>query len=197
VYGLCEHQELEGARQLDTSQTMDKFLASVERRAYRMASVATSNPDDALDIVQDSMLKLATKYADRPPQEWGPLFHRIMQSTIKDWYRRQGVRRKWTAFLSFAGVGNEDSEQPDPFENVADRRIEEPDQQMHLNQSMHGLQEALGNLPRRQQQVFMLRAWEGLSVKEAAQAMSCSDGSVKTHYHRAVQSLQQVLKDFE
>jgi len=98
--------------------------------------------------------------------------------------------------LSFTGL-NQDDDQQDPFENVADRVTEEPDQKMHLNQSMQGLQQALSDLPRRQQQVFILRVWEGLSVKEAAIAMSCSEGSVKTHYHRAVQALQQALKEFQ
>lgn len=161
-----------------------------------MASIATSSNDEALDIVQDAMLKLAQKYAHRPPQEWGPLFHRIMQSTIKDWYRRQAVRRKWQSFLSIGGVKQEENEAQNLFENVADRCMHEPDQQMHLGQSMQDLQQALSGLPRRQQQVFILRVWEGLSVKQAANAMGCSEGSVKTHYFRAVQALQKALKEY-
>jgi len=85
VYVRFNSHGFEGEQVLDKSQAMDKFLASVERRAFRMASIATSSQDDALDIVQDAMMKLASKYSDRSHEEWGPLFHRIMQSTIKDW----------------------------------------------------------------------------------------------------------------
>lgn len=196
MYGLLNGSGDEGVRQLDKSDALDRFLAGVERRAYRMAAIATSSRDDALDIVQDAMLKLAGKYSDRSPEEWGPLFHCILQTTIKDWYRRQAVRRKWNAFLSFSGFKHaEDGDDENAFENVAERSTDEPDEQMALEQSMQGLQQALEHLPYRQQQVFMLRVWEGLSVKQTAQAMACSEGSVKTHYFRALQSLQTSLKD--
>ena len=54
----------------------------------------------ALDIVQDAMLKLADKYADKPAEELPMLFHRILQNTIRDHYRRQKVRSAWTTLLS-------------------------------------------------------------------------------------------------
>lgn len=77
---------------LNTAQTIEDFLSDVEKRAYRMAVIATSNRDDALEIVQDAMMKLVSRYANKDADDWGPLFHRILQSTIRDWYRRNRVR---------------------------------------------------------------------------------------------------------
>ena len=67
---------------------MSDFLASVEKRAFKQAVYAVRQDESALDIVQDAMLKLAEKYADRPPQELPMLFQRILQNTIRDWFRR-------------------------------------------------------------------------------------------------------------
>ncbi len=57
-------------------------------------------------------------------------------------------------------------------------------------QSLRRLEAALARLPVRQREAFQLRVWEGLSVDDAALAMSCSAGSVKTHLFRAMQALK-------
>ncbi|RLW71097.1 MAG: hypothetical protein B6D71_03865, partial [gamma proteobacterium symbiont of Stewartia floridana] len=59
---------------LDSNQALNRFLSGVERRALRMASVSVGNVDDALDLVQDAMMKLASRYAQRSEDQWGPLF---------------------------------------------------------------------------------------------------------------------------
>ena len=80
------------AKPLATHKELSDFLAEVERRAYKQALFAVRDDHVALDIVQDAMLKLAEKYADRPPPELPLLFQRILQNTIRDFYRRQKVR---------------------------------------------------------------------------------------------------------
>ncbi|WP_455221916.1 RNA polymerase sigma factor [Kaarinaea lacus] len=189
-----------------TSQALDRFLASVERRAYRMAFIACGSREDALDIVQDSMLKLAQNYADRSVDDWGPLFHRILQSTIRDWYRRQKVRNQWRTWLEFTKVGSQQRTQKDSADigddgqsNIIDLfedvHGDGPVMKLVNERTIEALEVALHELPLRQQQAFLLRILEGLSVEETAQAMGCTAGSVKTHFSRAVHTLRQKLED--
>ena len=180
---------------LDNSVALDQFLASVERRAYRMAMVATRSHEDALDIVQDAMLRLARRYADRDAEQWGPLFQRITQSVIRDWYRRTAVRNRFRSFLGRAGQGGETTMEEDPIETRVATAEPEPGAQLQQEQAIRQLEAALHGLPLRQQQAFMLRQWEGLSVRDTAQAMGCGEGSVKTHFSRALSALREQLRD--
>jgi len=179
-----------GEQILDSTAALNDFLAVVEKRAYRMAQLATGNPDEALDIVQDAMLVLAKKYAGRDAEEWGPLFHRIMQNRIRDWYRRQKVRNPLLAWLTPA------EDERDPIENLPGAASREPARQVNQQAMLGALETALQALPLRQQQVFLLRVWEGLDVAETAHAMNISSGSVKTHYSRAVHKLREQLDDY-
>lgn len=173
---------------------MDQFLASVERRAYCIAKMAVGQREDALDIVQDAMLKLVQLYADKPEQEWRCLFFKILQSRIRDWYRRNKVRNRWRVWLDKLGFGDEDNE--DPLARMADPAEPEPSRGVNNERSMDRLNEAVEQLPLRQQQAFLLRAWEGLTEEETALAMGCSKGSVKTHYSRAREALRCALEDY-
>lgn len=172
---------------------MDQFLAGVERRAFRMARYATGDAEEALDVVQEAMLDLVRVYRTRPPPDWAPLFHRILQNRIRDWQRRTWVRRRWRVWLR--DPGSEDGEGEDPLHNIADPAARDPGAQAALHHTTTALQAALQCLPPRQQQAFLLRVWEGLDVAQTAYAMGCSEGSVKTHYSRAVHSLRDLLED--
>jgi RNA polymerase sigma-70 factor, ECF subfamily len=172
---------------LDT-RALDRFLAGVERRAFRTAEIATGNREDALDVVQDAMLKLTESYATRDPEEWGPLFHRILQSRIMDWHRRTRVRTRWRTWFR---RGDEDRE--DPLEQQPGAPREHPDEAVARERTVDRLELALAALPPRQQQAFLLRIWEDLDVADTARAMGCSQGSVKTHLSRAMHSLRGAL----
>jgi RNA polymerase sigma-70 factor (ECF subfamily) len=174
--------------------TMEQFLASVERRAFRMAQIATGNSDEALDIVQDAMLKLVAKYQKKPSKQWKPLFYRILQNRIRDWYRRTRVKNRWRTWLNPKSSLDENNPQ-DPLENLAASDDSNPAHLTMIGDASKALEAALQKLSLRQQQAFLLRAWEGLSVAETAVAMQCSDGSVKTHYSRAIQTLRDMLED--
>jgi len=155
-----------------------------------MAEVATRNREDALELVQDAMFALVKRYAKRPPDSWPPLFHRMLQNGIRDWHRRSTLRSR---FLHWFG---KDEDAQAVVEAVPDSIQAGPFQQLGLSDAGQCLMDALQALPLRQQQVFMLRVWEGLDVKATAQAMGCSTGSVKTHYSRARQHLQRSLKEY-
>jgi RNA polymerase sigma-70 factor (ECF subfamily) len=175
---------------LNHTHAIDRFLAGVERRALRMAQIATGNDDEALDLVQDAMVRLVQHYADRDDSEWGPLFHCILQSRIRDWYRRTRVRNRWREW--FGKRSEDDEHRDDPLESVADPSAG-PDEELRRKRAGIALQAALRTLPLRQQQAFLLRVWEELDVAQTATAMNCSEGSVKTHLFRAVRALRKQL----
>jgi len=180
---------------LDNRQALDRFLASVERRAFRMAEIATGNPDQAMDIVQDAMLSLVKNYSHKSEADWGPLFHRILQSKIRDRYRRSRTYNKVFSWLR-AGHDDDENDSYDPIQQAADSVSLAPDSSANKEQLMDVTLNAIKQLPLRQQQAFMLRAWEGFNVKETAKAMGCSQGSVKTHYSRATKALKQTLEAY-
>lgn len=179
-----------GSGQLDKNLEMDQFLAGVERRAFRIAQLATGNREDAFDIVQDAMFKLVDKYGQHHPEEWGPLFHRILQSRIQDWHRRNNVRNRFRGWL---GLSQQEDQDEDPFQTVQDDAGRTPEELLRTGRAMAVLEKAIAELPLRQQQAFLLRVWEGFDVKQTAEAMSCAEGSVKTHYSRAVHALREKL----
>ena len=168
---------------------MDAFLAEVERKAFVIARISLRHDDDALDAVQDAMIRLVRKYSSRPSAEWKPLFYRILKNRIVDQQRRRSVRQRFMAWLP----SGEDAS--DPVANAPGRPVEQPDRQVELQDSMARLEQAVAELPARQNQAFLLRALEGLNVADTATAMGCSQGSVKTHYFRAVHSLRTTLGD--
>ncbi len=170
---------------------MQEFLASIESRAFRMAQIATLNRDDALDIVQDAMMKLVQKYSDKPPKDWKPLFYTILQTRILDWHRRQSVRNRLRSWLSFA---DDESDSEDGLEQIADTPDQTPDKLLQDAEFSTALNVALSGLPLRQQQVFLLRLWEGLDIRDTAIVMKCSESSVKTHYARALEKLREQLQ---
>jgi len=176
---------------LEQTRELDKFLAEIERRAFRMAQVALRDADDAMDVVQDAMLKLARSYSQRPSNEWRPLFYRILENGIRDLQRRRSVRKKFMVWLP-GPKEDPDNEAQDPLDNVADSGVSVPDKLMQ-DEAMVKLEASLRELPARQREAFMLRNFEGLDVAETASAMGCSEGSVKTHYSRAVHSLREQL----
>jgi RNA polymerase sigma-70 factor (ECF subfamily) len=180
-----------GGALLEHTQDLNQFLAEIERRAFRMAQVALRDADDALDVVQDAMLKLARSYGTRPSSEWRPLFYRILENGIRDLQRRRTVRKKFMVWLPGA-KDDPDNEAPDPLDTVADGSPDAPELLMQ-DQAMQQLEASLRALPARQREAFMLRNFEGLDVAETAKAMGCSEGSVKTHYSRAVHSLREQL----
>jgi RNA polymerase sigma-70 factor (ECF subfamily) len=142
------------------------------------------------EIVQEAILNLVRRYAARPDEEWPMLFHRILQNGIRDWHRRLKVRSQLTRWF---GWEDEEGEHQDAVDHLADPRASTPDRDCESEQLIRLVERAVGRLPLRQKQAFLLRAWEGLDVRDTAEAMGCTEGSVKTHFSRALKTLRQQL----
>jgi RNA polymerase sigma-70 factor (ECF subfamily) len=178
-----------------TAKELSDFLEAIERRAFRQTAYAVRDDHAALDIVQDAMMKLATKYGDKPVAEFPMLFQRILQNTMRDYWRRQKVRNLWTTLLSSFGGSPEDGDERDPLETIdVEDDSAEPHAQLERSQTIQLIELAIQKLPARQREAFVLRYWEEMDVAETAKIMGCSDGSVKTHCSRAVHSLAAELK---
>jgi RNA polymerase sigma-70 factor (ECF subfamily) len=179
-----------------TQQSMENFLSSVERRAYAIAVTSLSDREDALDIVQEAMTQLVVSYAHKPCDEWRPLFYRILQSKINDLHRKRKFHRQFKGWLPHFRDKQGNKTEEDPIETIAGPDSTTPHTRHVRERQISVLKEALIHLPPRQQQVFMLRCWEGLNTKETAIAMKCTEGSVKTHYSRALIKLRDTLGDY-
>jgi RNA polymerase sigma-70 factor, ECF subfamily len=178
-----------------SSQELSDFLRDVERRAFKQTVYAVRDDHAALDIVQDAMLKLAEKYADKPVTEYPMLFQRILQNTMRDFWRRQKVRNLWTTLLSSFGAGQDGEDDHDPLDTIdVEDEGSNPAVQLERSQTMQIIEKALEKLPARQREAFVLRYWEDMDVAETAEMMGCSQGSVKTHCSRAVHTLAALLE---
>lgn len=176
----------------ETPATLDAFLAQVERRAFRMAELQLRQREDALDAVQDAMLRLVRHYRDKPANEWAPLFWGILRRRIVDLQRRRKVRSIMVGWFG-GGRDGEDNEMPaweppDPGQGPLGR--------LHDVESYAAMAAAVRRLPARQREAFVLRMLEGLNVAETASAMGCAEGSVKTHLSRAMHQLRDQLEDW-
>ena len=180
-----------------SERELAEFLKSVEKRAFKRALYAVRDEDAALDIVQDTMIRLSEKYADRPAAELPLLFQRILSNATMDWFRRAKVRgavvRNFSDFDS--GEGESEFDLLEALE-VQDESLfsESASESVSRAQILLVIEEEVARLPARQREAFLLRYWEELDVAETATAMGCSEGSVKTHCSRAVHALAKALK---
>ncbi len=182
----------EGAREaaLDRERALERFLAGIERRAFRIAQMSLRDHAEAEDVVQDAMIRLVRNYGGHPEEQWRPLFYRILHNRIIDSQRKRKLRN---AVFAWWPAG-EDGEAPDPVAEAPDP-AGTPEQALEGQELLARIETVLAGLSGRQREAFLLRNFEGLDVAETAVAMGCSEGSVKTHYFRAMQALQSVLGD--
>lgn len=180
-----------------TEQELSDFLKSVERRAFKRSVYHVRDEEAALDIVQDSMMKLAEHYGDKPANELPMLFQRILSNCTLDWFRRQKTRRALFSNLSDFESTDDDGDF-DLLEHVQSptdtRETESAEDTTRRAQIFHEIEEQIAALPGRQREAFLMRYWEDMDVAETAAAMGCSEGSVKTHCSRAVHALSKALK---
>jgi len=178
------------AGQAALPRDLDAFLAGVERRAFRVAELALGHREDALDAVQEAMIRLL-RYRAKPAQEWSPLFWGILRRQLADRHRRNAVRRRVMAW-----TGRAEPDAPDPLEMLPDPGAD-PLRRLQDARAWQALGAAVRALPLRQRECWLLRELQGLDVADTAAAMGCSEGSVKTHLSRAMQALRRQLEDWQ
>jgi RNA polymerase sigma-70 factor (ECF subfamily) len=183
---------------LASEQELSDFLKSVEKRAFKRSVYHVRDEEAALDIVQDSMMKLAEHYGDKPANELPMLYQRILSNCTLDWFRRQKTRKALFSNLSdFEGADDDggDFDLLEAFTADSDtRETESAEDTTRRAQIFHQIEEQIAALPARQREAFLMRYWEEMDVSETAAAMGCSEGSVKTHCSRAVHALSKALK---
>lgn len=173
---------------LDTVEKLEAFLRSVERRAYVTARTLTGDGEEAMDVVQDTMLRFVRRYPGRPEEEWRPLFFRVLVNRARDYHRRRAVRARVMSWFRT-------DDMPDPVEAAAAPATSDPARAAADAQAMTVLSGAVSALPGRQREAFVLRCLEGQDVATTAGIMGCSEGSVKTHYSRALAALRKTLSE--
>ncbi|MEO5735069.1 MAG: RNA polymerase sigma factor [Rubrivivax sp.] len=181
-----------------TDKELSDFLKSIEKRAFKRAVYAVRNDDAALDIVQEAMIKLSEKYADRPAAELPLVFQRILSNATMDWFRREKVRGAVMQNLSDFDGGDDSGGDFDLLESLHALQdtlgTESASDAVSRNQILRRIDASVAQLPARQREAFLLRYWEEFDVAETAAAMGCSEGSVKTHCSRAVHALAKLLR---
>lgn len=179
-----------------STQEIDAFLAGIERRAFKHAMFAVQDHHAALDIVQNAMMKLVERYADKPAGELPLLFQRILQNAIHDHFRRARVRDFWVRVVS--PLRDQDEDNAETLESLSAHSDAErpptPEAEVASQRNIEAIEQALSELPPRQREAFLLRYWEEFDVTETARVMGCSEGSVKTHCFRATNALAEKLK---
>jgi RNA polymerase sigma-70 factor (ECF subfamily) len=181
---------------LASESELAEFLKNTEKKAFKRAFYHVRNEDAALDILQDSMIKLCTNYSDKPINEIPLLFQRILSNTMLDWFRRQ--KTKNAIFTNLSDFQSENNEISFDLREVTtdtseESRSESAEQWVTRVQTLEQIETAVMDLPPRQREAFLLRYWEEMDVAETAAVMGCSEGSVKTHCSRAIQALSKTL----
>lgn len=180
---------------LSLEQRLQHFMQEVGGRALVMMENACQGQHDvAMDLVQEAFIALHQNYAHKSADEWYPLFYTILNHKLTDWRRKEARRNQRFGWLKFNPLADEDD---DILNHIADESLPDPTDSIHTEVTTEEIMTAIGQLPVRQQQAFMLRAWEGFDTATTATIMNCSEGSVKTHYHRAIQSLKNTLSHLQ
>ncbi len=183
---------------LASDSELSDFLKNVEKKAFKRAFYHVRDEDAALDILQDSMIKLCSNYADKPVAELPLLFQRILSNTVLDWFRRKKTRN--ALFTNLSDFGSDDTDGDFDLLEVSNssdqgNNVESAEEWVGRLQTLEHIESAVMSLPARQREAFLLRYWEELDVAETAAVMGCSEGSVKTHCSRAIQALSQTLEN--
>ena len=183
-----EQALLERIRNGDDSgfeQLVKQHTGKIIGLAWRLVG----NREEAEDLAQEAFLRLHRSLPDfRGDSRISTWLYRTTTRLAIDHLRRERIKRKLFFF-------RQNNDAPDPVELASDAR-NDPGRELLAQEAMKSLRRSLGKLSSRQQVIFTLRHYEGLTLKEIAEHLGLETGTVKAHLHRAVTQLRRDLADY-
>ena len=180
---------------------LNNFLAGLQHKAYHVAYGALWDKETALDVVQESMLRFVQYYRDKPETEWPALFRSVLNSRINDQRRKRLLAATKRKLLSLTGMGLADAERDEHMAEAElsavqhDAGISDPEAGVTAVQLKRRIEQALATLAERQRQVFLLREQLGLSIRDTADILGCSENTIKQHHFRALRAMRAQLSE--
>jgi len=151
-----------------------------QKQVYNIAYGFIGNYEDAYDISQEVFIKV---YRSLDKLRNGSALvlwlRRITVNTCTDYVRQQ--------------VSEETLDDVSYLSNYYSSDNRSSDKLMETSELQKIISRAVNRLPIRQQKVFMLRHYDGLSLKDIAKTLNCSLGTVKAHLFRATRRLRNLL----
>ena len=185
----------------DNQALLNNFLAELQHKAYHVAYGALWDKETALDVVQESMLRFVQYYRNKPEADWPALFRSVLNSRINDQRRKRLLASSKRRLLSLTGLGLADADRDEHMAEAElpavphEAGISDPEAGVAASQLQHRITEALANLAERQRQVFLLREQLGLSIRDTADILGCSENSIKQHHFRALRAMRAQLAE--
>ena len=183
------------------NESLDSFLATVQRKAYHVAYGALWDEDLAMEVVQEAMLRFVEYYRDKPDGQWPALFRTVLNSKVNDQRRKRLLNSTKRKLVSLTGMHLADAAPDEQLLEAElpsaphDEGISDPEAGVTSSQLKARIDTALGTLAERQRQVFLLREHMGLSISETAEILGCSENSIKQHHFRAIRALRRLLSE--
>lgn len=166
----------------DKADEFEMFVLDCQQKAFLAAYRILGNVHDARDAVQEAFMKAFKSRGDfRGDAAVTTWFHRIVVNASLDLMRRRSIRRT----VDEMPPDRADNSRPGPEENAG------------INETRQIVRSAVDGLPERQRDVFLLRHFEGLSVREIGGTLGIAEGTVKIHLFRAVHSLKEDLSGYD
>ncbi len=188
---LSDNDDAELIEQFQNGNTavFDTLFTRYQKRTYRLVQRFVSNHEDALDITQDAFIRAYQGLSNFKSQcQFYSWLYRITVNLCIDFLRKKS-RSEVMVYES------EDSDEL-PMANFPDLRSVSPAKAAENKELRLQIRKAIRQLPPKQRQIFILRHWDGLSLKDIATVVGRSDGTVKAHLFHAHRNLRKHLQPY-
>lgn len=185
---VATDEELVAAYLKGKKDAFEEIVRRYEDRLYRLSFRMLGNHHDALDAVQEILLKLMAalpKFQGR--SRFGTWLYRLAANTCLDIRRKRGRTSAESLEATL-----EHSPSVSLFINE-ERPAENPDIYVEQQYRENLIRAALDQLPESQRRLLVLRDLEDLSNSQVAEILGVEVGALKARLHRARQALKRIL----